>query len=290
MPARERPRRRFGLTAAVTASLLFAPALAAAQPDLVDPEEELREEALEIARRAFAEQQRKNYVEADRLYRQAYCRYPDPQTVFNLATVARSRGEVQSAAELFTLYLELDPNGPLSGDARVILGKLGVKGTLTSASIACAKRPTPTSIDPVDEPDPPVTAKPIDPTPPPPPPAPRASTGGGALRWVGLATTIVGLGAAGGGVYFGLEAQRHSDNITNNTGPWTPELLAEQQLGEDAERNQIILLSAGGVATVAGVIMMIVGWPDDDERPRGGVAVTPLVQPGVGGLVLSGGF
>lgn len=245
-------------------------------------------DALAIATEAYEAQERGDLNAADRLYREAYCLDPDPTTVFNLATVARDQQRTGDAAALFQRYLEEAPGGEMAPDAKAILKTL-TKVARGDDQIVCPKHvdtPPPTDVPPVepnrhDYQTPPSEVR----------AAPTQATRGGTLRWVGVATTVVGLGVLGGGGYFALQAKGHSDAISNNTGPWTDELLARQQQGEDAASMAKVLFIAGGAVVVTGVVLTIVGGPSSDDGDRSdGVALAPMLTASGGGFVLAGGF
>lgn len=250
-----------------------------------DDADDRKAEALETATRAFEAQEAGDLDAADRLYREAYCLDDDPQTVFNLATVARSQQRDGDAAALFQRYLDEAPDGELAPDAKAIL-KTMTKVPRGDDQIVCPKRvaPPPTDLPPVEP-----TRHghdPVDDA----PPTTRASSGG-ALRWVGVATTVVGVGLLAGGGYFALEAKGHSDAISSNTGPWTDALLARQQQGEDAAATARVLGIAGGALAITGIVLAVVGGPSDDAPPRRDrLTLAPMASATGGGLVLSGGF
>jgi tetratricopeptide (TPR) repeat protein len=253
-------------------------------------------DALEKATAAYEAQSAGDYDAADALYREAYCLDPDPATVFNLGTLERARKHDADAAAFFRRYLDEAPDGDYAGDAKALL-KLLKKATGGDATIECA----------VAEPDPPdVTPPPVDAGPdggdqvepprelPRDTPAPATGSGGGGLRWAGIATIGAGAALLGVGGYFGVVAKGHSDAISDKReGAWTDELLARQAAGEKAERNQLIFLVAGGAVAVTGIVLTVLGGTSSGGAREGAtvtaLTVTPLGADG-GGVVLAGRY
>ena len=58
--------------------------------------------------------------------------------------------------------------------------------------------------------------------------------------------------------------------------------------GAAYEKKQVIFLIAGGVVTIAGTVMYLVGRSKRDESNR--VTVTPVATPDSFGVSLTGGF
>ncbi len=128
-------------------------------------------------------------------------------------------------------------------------------------------------------------------------PSIKASAEVGPRREPGAALPlrISGLVIAGGGVvglglggYYGYVGKHASDVISGNQDGWTSDELAQQKIGERANRNMKIALIGGGAAVVAGAALYFWGRSMRVEEQR--LAVVPQLSPESSGLVLSGVF
>ncbi|MBA3396449.1 MAG: hypothetical protein H0T89_27710 [Deltaproteobacteria bacterium] len=102
----------------------------------------------------------------------------------------------------------------------------------------------------------PVVAPPI--TQPPatePEPVVETSSPGRGKRVAGLVIGGVGIAAVAAGVYFGLRAKSTASDVEGSES-WDPGL---DQQGKNAERNAIILWSAGGAAILGGGVLYFLG-------------------------------
>lgn len=98
---------------------------------------------------------------------------------------------------------------------------------------------------------------------------------------------LAGLGAIGGGVYYGLEArdlQDRSDELCPLVTCTDAEGLRLNDDAKDAARRANILYGLGGAAIVTSVVMWVVGAPA--ER----TVIVPAVGSGHAGVSLSGSF
>ncbi|MDB4957435.1 MAG: hypothetical protein JWO36_5004 [Myxococcales bacterium] len=149
----------------------------------------------------------------------------------------------------------------------------------------------------VRAPEPPPAAAPPPPTtiitPPPPPIAPvelvtmRHSRTWSGTRKVSALFAIVGAGAIGTGIYFGLQAQDQQDQA-NQRCPLTvcadSEGLRLNNAAKTSATRANILYAAGGAAVAAAVVMWLVGAPSDE------IVVRPTMSDHQVGLSLAGGF
>lgn len=105
-------------------------------------------------------------------------------------------------------------------------------------------------------------------------------------RKVAIGIGVVGLGAVGGGVAFGIRARRFEE-AANQECPGMvcndPAALAVNQEARDSALRANVLFIAGGVAVASAVVMWLVGGPDD-------VTVTPIAGDGDVGVSFGGRF
>ncbi len=137
--------------------------------------------------------------------------------------------------------------------------------------------------EPDPEPEPVAGHKPATPARPP----PDKGGGGSPVPWLAL-----GGGAAllAGGAVFGMLAVQARDerDALKGTDPFHDEIEARQQEAEGRALVANVLLGAGGVAVVAGVVLLLVGGDEPDAASAEGLRLVPPA--GGGGLVLEGSF
>jgi tetratricopeptide (TPR) repeat protein len=285
-------------------------AVAVAQPD-----EETQRKAGDLVQRGIALQGKQDTAGAVALYEEAYCLIPEPALVYNIGTAYQEAGRAAEAQRYFRLYLKVAPGGELAGDAKAAIKALGGAGAKATdvAAITCkpAAPPCPDGAVRVDGECPAAAAPPAS--------CPTgevlvgdrcmtalADGGGGApggttegtvsrggrgLFYAGVATTGIGAVGLGVGIYFGLKAKDASDAISANMGDWTPELLAKEQEGKDAERNQIIFTAVGGAALAGGLVMIWLGLRDGGEDGDEAAArFTPYVSDEQAGFAVTGSY
>lgn len=136
----------------------------------------------------------------------------------------------------------------------------------------------PTDLPPiVSEPPPPIFAS----------EKPRPPSMWTTSRKVAIGIGVVGLAAAGTGVYFGLRSrdlQDQSDELCPGSICDVPEGLRLNDRAQTAARNANIFYAAGGVALAASAIVWFVGGPDRELR------VSPTVGSGQAGVSFGGQF
>ncbi len=259
-----------GALAAATLALAITPALADADPTPSDADKQV---ASEMVKQAIAASQAGDHEGAIALYLEAYAMIPQPVLLSNVGAEYQQMQQPVEALKYFCMYLEKDPAGTnasyATAQAQLLQSLLGKQGEI------CKPEPAP---PPPRE----VAPKPVAP---PPPPAPRER--GKLLRWTGLGTATVGLAAIGAGVVFGFKAKHQSDLISDHdpADPWPADIKDIEADGERYERNQIVLMAAGGVVAAAGIGMYVIG------RRRGAeVHVTPTASAETVGLAVRGGF
>jgi tetratricopeptide (TPR) repeat protein len=278
--------------ATLLASLLLAsPALA--QPKGTSDKD--KQVAGDLVKKAIARSQAGDHSAAIEIYLQAYTILPNPLLLSNIGAEYQQSGKPQEALRYFCMYLDKDPTGTnvpyATSQAKTLQIQLGNK-SVDERNVCAPKaeprtepRKPPRAPDPDPDPDP-------DPKPPPPkrqPPKPEepgdegASSGGSSkVMYVGLAAGIAGLGAAGIGVYDGIQAKSLSDQVSNHVAgtPWPNNIQEIQRRGQAYENLQVGFLIAGGVLVTTGAILFVVGRPDSSKRPadkadKAMVSVTP---------------
>lgn len=276
-----------GSLRAIACVLVLAPALAAAQPP---PTPKQKQEASDKVKKAIAKSQAGDHESAVDLYLEAYAIIPQPLLLSNVGAEYQQMKKPVEALKYFCKYLDADPTGSnvtyATAQARTLYIELGgvasVEDDQLCKPIVKPKEEAPPRPEPVVAPQPqpaPVAVdKPEKPTP--------------TLRYVGFGVAIVGAGLFGGGVYFGLEAKNISDEISNHNinDPWPADIKAREQEGKDAEKKQIALMIGGGVAVVAGVVMIVVGGAKGSSEASPSVSFTPVATPDTLGFAAAGRF
>jgi hypothetical protein len=118
---------------------------------------------------------------------------------------------------------------------------------------------------------------------------PERNNGNPTLMYAGIGAGIVGLAAAGVGVYYGFQARDVSDQINGHdmTKPWPDNIKDLQARGQHYENLQIGYLIAGGVLATAGAVLYVVSRPDGSERSD---KATISVAPTTNGISVFGRF
>ena len=270
---------------AVALAVLLAPAVALAQPSAKD-----KQQASDLVKRAIAKSQAGAHDEAVVLYLDAYKIIPQPLLLSNIGSEYQQMRKPVEALKYFCKYIEADPTGNnvvyATAQARTLYIELGGVPTVEDADVC----------KPIVKPAPPPAPTPLTPEPTPTPadppptqvdnPGPKASP----LRWVGVGVGVVGVAVFGGGVYYGLEAKKISDEITNQdtSTPWPADIREREQEGKDAEKKQIGMMIGGGVAIAAGVAMFFIGAPK--ATAEASVSLVPVATGDQFGFAAAGRF
>ena len=272
--------------------LLLAPALAAAQPSAKD-----KQQASDLVKKAIAKSQSGDHQAAIDLYLEAYKIIPQPLLLSNVGSEYQALRKPVEALKYFCKYIEADPTGDnvsyATAQARTLhlelVGDLTVKDSELCKPIV---KPVPA---PTPEPTPPPQPQPQAVITPEPAPAPEPVDQGPkmktpAIRYVGIAVGIVGAAAFGGGVYFGLEAKKISDEISNHdmNDPWPANIKDREAEGKSAEQKQIGLMIGGGLAVAAGITMFVIGSPKAESSSS--VSIAPLATGDTLGFAAAGRF
>lgn len=268
--------------------LLLAPSLAIAQPSAKD-----KQEASDLVKRAIAKSQSGDHDTAVQLYLDAYKIIPQPLLLSNIGSEYQQMNKPVEALKYFCKYIEADPTGNnvsyATAQARTLYIELGGVASVQDSDL-CRPivkpapdpvLPPPTGSAVTHEPQPLAPTTPVD-------TGPTKKTP--VLRYAGVAVTVVGAGVFGAGVYFGLEAKKISDEITNHdmNDPWPQDIKEREAEGKSAEKKQIGFMIGGGVAIAAGVTMFFLGAPKTTDERR--TAIAPLLTGDTVGFAAAGRF
>ena len=245
------------------------------------------------------------YAKAAREYEKAYELVPHAVLFFNIAQVHRLGGDRQRALEYYERYLEAEPDGRASAQARRFAAELrreiraeerrrqreagggdtgggdtgGDTGVGDTGSGDTSSGDT-GSGDTGGGPGPVI----------------RRGTDTGApgrgMRIAGMAAAGAGAVSLGVGVVFGLKARSISDEISSHDeGPWPQDLLDRQPEGRRAERIMFIATGMGVAAVAAGAVLYYLGHSAASDAESGSrLEAAALVTGDSFGLAVGGRF
>ncbi len=287
--------------AAVALGLLVAGSARAQSPDD-------RKKALEHFEAAEAHLKAGEYDQAIEEYQAAYTLVPRPGFYYNIARAYELKGDREHALEYYTRYLELDPQGRASSEART--RAVAIEHELADEARARAAEPPPgpggdqagdAGAGGGDQAgdtgggdqagdtgggdqagDTGVGAQPA--------PAaaveltrPRRSSGR-VYRIAGISAVAAGLAMLGGAVYFGLQVSARQDDLApyyDDERPWDSHAADLVERGNSAAVGANMLIGLGGVAVVGGAVLYYVGWNKKERRAARGLAVIPIEKGGL---------
>lgn len=271
------------VVATILASVLvIAPVTGYAQPQGTPAQ---KQQFGDWMKQAIAKSQAGDHAGAIEIYQKAYALIPLPTVLSNIGAEYQLATKPVEALKYFCMYIEKDPAGPLAsyatGQAKLLQSQL-TNTAVDDASVCKAPKPVVT---------------------PPPPPPPNDTTGtqnlgapsatpaaadpGKQLKTVGLVVAGAGVITVGLGVYFGVQAKKISDDISDHKNdPWQDSILDDQDRGQRDEYLQITCLTVGGLLVAGGAYLFVKGRAKTAES----TTITPSVTPGGGGMVLSGSF
>lgn len=267
------------VAAMVASALVLAPVAGYAQPQGTPAQ---KQQFGDLMKQAIAKSQAGDHAAAIEIYQKAYALIPLPTVLSNIGAEYQLATKPVEALKYFCLYLEKDPAGPLAsyatGQAKVLQGQL-TNTTVDDAGVCKAPAPPPPDKPPPGD-DTRGTKDLAAPT------TPKAGDPGRTLKTTGVVAAGAGLVSVGLGVYFGLQAKKISDDISNHkTDAWQDSILDYQNEGQRDEYLQIAFLAAGGVLLVGGALLYVKGRSKTSET-----TVTPTVTPDGGGVVFAGSF
>jgi hypothetical protein len=129
-------------------------------------------------------------------------------------------------------------------------------------------------------PDPPATVAPA-----------SESDPGKGLKIAGYVAGGAGLLAIGAGVFFGSEAQKISDDITNHTDTtiaWRDDIKDYEAKGQRYENMQVAFLISGGVLVLGGTALYLIGRSKKTNTET--MALRPTASANTAGVVFSGSW
>jgi len=249
--------RRPALCAALLAAAVALPAPANAQSES-GSKSGVSETDRTVARRHFERGKELHaagkYKEAATEYLAAYERFPAPAFLYNVAQVYRLAGDKQSALDNYRKYLEQEPNGEGSADAREFIA------ALEAALAAESGGPSEEAQQPPPVEDVGVRPDPIDPIPTTgTPDADVSASSGRGKKITGLVVGAAGAVGLGVAFAFALKARSATDELNAYEGPWTDEQQGVYDDGQAAERTSMISAAVGGGALVTGAILYYLG-------------------------------
>lgn len=268
------------LSALVASLLLAQPALAQSPAK--------RREAQELTKLAIAKAQAGDHNGAVELYLQAYAVVPAPALLSNIGTEFKLAGKPTEALKYFCEYLEKDDTGNLASyvteEAKLLRVEL-YGGQQFDDKDVC-KLPVATSST-IDAPPvkPIVTMLPSSST-------PAARDPGKTYKIVGIASGAAGAIAVGIGLYFGNEAARIDDLISNHPDgtPWPNNIRAIEDEGKRDEALQITFLVTGSVLVIGGTVLYIIGRGKTANYEHAPRSLTPTATAQSVGLSFNGAF
>jgi tetratricopeptide (TPR) repeat protein len=247
------------LSAALAVVLL--PGSVAAQPAGGDGAAQASEADRAIARKKFLKAKELHaahkYREAAAAYLEAYERFPAPAFLYNVAQVYRLAGDRERALENYRRYLELEPDGEGSADARDFVAALEAEeqGAEPAPGPTQPEEPGTSAFEPLDP-----ERRPAD-----------RGAGGSPGRGKKIAGTVVGavgVVALGVAVGFGAKASSAQSDLDGYTGPWTDEQQQIYDDGRSAQRTMAISAAVGGATLAAGAILFYMGHRDAKQAER----------------------
>jgi len=227
-----------------------------------------RDEARAHFKQGKAYQEAGAFLRAVDEFKAAYELDRKPEMLFNIAQAYRLAGDKPHAIEFFRSYLDAEPNGKGTEEARTLIAELQ-RQVDEEAAKAQPTAPPPAH----DQPQPAVAPQQhVDVV------VVRTSP---AIRIAGLATAGVGAIAIGFGVKFGLDARSDSNFISSFTGTWTDAERQRYLDGQAANRDMKIAYGIGGGLIAVGAALYWYG-----SRMQ----AVPVVGPQTVGIAAAGRF
>jgi hypothetical protein len=293
----------FRPTAAVlAAALISSPLLSYAQPK--PPTDAQKAQVSELVKKAIAKSQANDHAGAIEIYQQAYGIVPVPVLLNNIASEYLAANKNVEALDFFCKYLEADPTGNAvtyaTAKAKALAMELRHVSEMDDKNVCKppeAEKPPieagtgsgsgsgeqTTGTEGLNKPAP---AKPV-----------ASESDGGGLRTTGYIVGTVGVLIAAAGGYYVFKSKQLSDDENNHpkSKPWPSQIdgvnLADIQSTGSTYNNRAYTLGiAGGVAVVAGGVLLYLGYSKKGSSSAEHARLTPVVTQNSAGLALSGGF
>ena len=212
--------------------------------------------ARELFRQAQTKYNLLRFEEALALFEKGYEEKPDPVFLFNIAQCQRQLGRYELAAKSYRAYLVQQPDAPNRDDVMARIADME-KAAQDKRAAAPPQGVTP----PVENPTPAPAPAPVEFAPPvvattasAPSHHPRTLTiVGGVLVGVGGAALVGGLAA-------GLVARSDSNSVATDARNHAEFDPSKQSAGRAAANASYALYAVGGVAAVAGAVVLVLDW------------------------------
>jgi tetratricopeptide (TPR) repeat protein len=241
-------------------------------------------------KRGKVHQDAKDYDKAIEEYRAAYDLAPLPELLFNLGQVYRLSGNKREALWHYRRFLEAQPGGLGSDEAREHITRLSRQlEEDEEREDARRRRPEPTPAPKPEtqaEPAPAgaspsgyVRREPVEPD----------DSAGRGLRIAGIATAITGGLVVVWGLAKGYEAKQAADTISE-AKMWTDEQRDALIQGPEAERMAYILFGVGGALVATGGILYYFGHRARSEANARALRFEPVLTPRQAVMSVSGRF
>ncbi|MEO8213834.1 MAG: tetratricopeptide repeat protein [Myxococcales bacterium] len=259
-------RTRGGVFALVVlAGMLFG---SRAEAQLNPMQKQEMKQHYEKATRAYDVQK---YSEAVDEYQKAYEIGGDPAMLYNVAQSYRLADQLSEALRFYRRYLQRSPNARNREDVERKIFDL--EKTIEERRRAAAAVPA----GPVAPPPVVVVA---------PPPAPLAShdEGTSGTLVAGIIVASVGAAALATAAITGKMSINKGDEVStasNNHGTFDPNV---EKTGKTLEKVAVISAIGGGVAAIAGVVLIIVSQTGSSETGQH-ASLLPVIAPGIMGAV-----
>ncbi len=274
---------RLALAAAVVALLMSSGAHAQSTDS--------KDEATEHFEKAEAHMKVGAYDDAIREYEAAYAIAPKPGFYYDIGRAYELKGDKKHALEYFLKYLELEPNGPASTEAR--MRSVTLEHELAEAARARDDDEQRSDAEP-EEPDAsqPSAAGPRTATRPTAQPAedarvvspPRADvhSRGRGYKIAGASLAGVGVALLGTAIYYGLQVSSADDDLQpyyDGDKPWDDAAVDLEAEGKRASTRANLLYGVGAGAVVGGAVLFYLGMRRG-HTGSAGVAVVPRAEGG----------
>lgn len=272
------------LAALLATVLVASPAVAQRKA----PSERDKQFAGDLVKRAIAKSQAGDHDAAIAIYQQAYATVASSALLSNIGSEYQQVGKPKEALKYFCMYLDKDPVGSNASyaTAQAKLLQSQITNRAVDDADLCLTTPRPQTKEPGTEPPGPPGTTPVLPDPPP----PEASHGNAKLKYSGLAIGATGLVVTSLGLYYGVQAKKISDEITNHDAMMGWDRIRERQAeGQHDEDLQVGFLIAGGVLVATGVILYGLGRTSGAPEHTADKAVVHVV-PTTHGVAVLGRF
>lgn len=235
-----------------------------------------RATALDYYREGMSHYRAGSFQSALQLFEQAYREDPAPTLKYNIGQAHWKLGNYQAAISAYRQYLAERPNAA---------NRQEIEQRIAELEQGPPPPPPASTVQPRSGAVRPLSAAIVDAPPAAQPVRDRQqarSSGSSGLRTAAFIAGGVGVVSLGGGLVFGaltrdLEAEVEDANRFDED---------QYDKGKSFETYQLVLLSAGALATVTSAVLFIIDAADSDDD----VAISPILTPYTAGIAATGGF